>query len=116
MSGEADSTVFEAPGFACDRRAPGRGARARASGSENVTAPTRRTERAYDLPRKAPASVPVIADAGGFRKVGLTARAPVGFAFLLEPLGFPLATLSIVTAAKSCAHSVVTSYSIIRLR
>jgi putative tricarboxylic transport membrane protein len=35
-----------------------------------------------------------IADAGGFRKVGLTAGALVAFAFLLEPLGFPLATLA----------------------
>ena len=30
----------------------------------------------------------------GFRKVGLTAGALVAFAFLLEPLGFPLATLA----------------------
>jgi putative tricarboxylic transport membrane protein len=35
-----------------------------------------------------------IADAGGLRKVGLTAGALVAFAFLLEPLGFPLATLA----------------------
>jgi hypothetical protein len=37
---------------------------------------------------------PFIADAGGLRKVGLTALALVAFAFLLEPLGFPLATLA----------------------
>ena len=37
-----------------------------------------------------------IADAGGFRKVGLTAGALVAFAFLLAPLGFPLATLASV--------------------
>lgn len=34
-----------------------------------------------------------IADVGGLRKVGLTAIALAAFTFLLEPLGFPLATL-----------------------
>ena len=40
------------------------------------------------------AARPFIADAGGLRKVGLTVMALVAFAFLLEPLGFPLATLA----------------------
>ena len=35
-----------------------------------------------------------IADAGGLKKVGLTMAALVAFVFLLEPLGFPLATLA----------------------
>jgi putative tricarboxylic transport membrane protein len=34
------------------------------------------------------------AEAGGIRKFGLTAAALIAFAFLLEPLGFPLATLA----------------------
>ena len=40
------------------------------------------------------AARPFFAEAGGFRKCGLTAAALCAFAFLLEPLGFPLATLA----------------------
>jgi len=40
------------------------------------------------------AARPFFAEAGGVRKFGLTAAALCAFAFLLEPLGFPLTTLA----------------------